>query len=131
MLFTNGAATLSAEQRQRIQQRSIPIVEAPVRQLEHQEGYVRQIHLADGTSYLLDALFARPSFRQHSSLAEQIGCELTETGLVKGDEFGKTSVPGVFVAGDNSTLFRQVVIASANGAKAGAWLNRELIEEAS
>jgi thioredoxin reductase len=43
----------------------------------------------------------------------------------------KTTVAGVFAAGDNTTGFRAVSIATAAGTKAGAVINHQLIQERS
>ncbi|GAB2468739.1 thioredoxin reductase [Hymenobacter qilianensis] len=128
-LFTNGPSTLNEEQRQQVQQLGIPIMEAPIARIEHQNGLMQAIHLQDGSRVPLTAVFARVPFRQHSDLAEQLGCELTATGLIAVAEFGQTSVPGVYAAGDNSSPMRQLTMASASGVKAGSWINRELIDE--
>lgn len=85
--------------------------------------------LQDGSKHKVSAIFARVDFRQHSDIAEQLGCELTEQGFVQIDEFQKTTVPGVFAAGDNTTMFRAVAVATAAGTKAGAIMNKVLIDE--
>lgn len=128
-LFTDGPATLTADQRQTLSQLDTPIVETPIAAIEHEAGLLTALLLADGSRAHLKAVFARVPFRQHSDIADQLGCAMTENGLVEATEFGETNVPGVFAAGDTTTLFRQVAIAIANGAKAGAWINRELIAE--
>ncbi len=45
------------------------------------------------------------------------------------DIFQKTSVEGVYAAGDNSSMGRAVPVAVAAGSIAGVMLNKELIEE--
>lgn len=128
-LLTNGPATLPAEQRAHLAARGIRLIEAPLAALEHEHGQLRHVQLADGSRLPLTALFARVPFQQSSDLGARLGCELTEQGLLRADEFGRTNVPGLFVAGDNSTLMRQVAAAAANGSKAAAFLNHELIAE--
>ncbi|CCH55136.1 NADH dehydrogenase [Fibrisoma limi BUZ 3] len=128
-LFTNGPATLTDEQRQFIEQLGVPVDERSLTHLIHQNGRLAALAFTDGSIHELNAVFSRVPFRQHSDLAVQLGCKLTEMGLIKAGEMGQTDVPGLFVAGDNSTPFRQVAIATANGVKAGAWMNKEMIEE--
>ncbi|MEZ0609057.1 NAD(P)/FAD-dependent oxidoreductase [Fibrella sp. WM1] len=129
-LFTDGPATLDADQRQLLDQLQIPIVEKPVAALEHEAGQLTALRFTDGSLAQPNALFARVPFRQSSDLATQLGCRLTESGLLDVSEFGETNVPGVFAVGDATTPFRQVAIAVANGVKAAAWINRELTSEA-
>lgn len=128
-LLTNGPATLSAEQRARLTAHGIALIESPLAQVEHDAGRLHHLGLLDGTRLPLTALFARLPFRQASDLGARLGCELTDTGLLRTDEFGRTAVPGLYAAGDNSTLMRQVAAAAANGSKAGAFINHELIAE--
>ncbi|MFD2570068.1 NAD(P)/FAD-dependent oxidoreductase [Spirosoma soli] len=128
-LFTNGPAALTDNQRQTIAQLGVPIVEDLVGRLEHEDGNLQALRSQNGSRHELTAIFSRVPFRQHSSLAEQLGSELTDMGLVKTTQFGQTNVPGLYAAGDNSTLLRQVSVAVANGSLAGVGLHKELMEE--
>jgi len=128
-LFTNGPSTLSTEQTERLLQHQITIVETLIAEIPHQNGQLSGLLLADQTHYPLTALFSRPPIMQASDLARQLGCLHNDLGFVEVDEFGKTSVPGVFAAGDTHTMMRQVVVAAANGLRAAAMINKELIEE--
>jgi thioredoxin reductase len=85
--------------------------------------------LEDGSCISLDAVFAKVAFRQHCDLPVALGCLLTEHRYIQTDEFGKTSARGVYAAGDNTSPFRSVAAVSAAGNKAGAWINKELVEE--
>lgn len=128
-LFTNGPATLTDEQLSVVRRLNVPIVETPIARIMHDKGFMTAIQLQDGSSVDLTFLFARVPFRQHSDLAQQVGCELGPTGLIVASPFGETNVPGLFAAGDNTSPMRSLVAASASGTTAGAWLNRELISE--
>jgi thioredoxin reductase len=58
-----------------------------------------------------------------------LGCTLTEQGFIQVDDLQRTTVSGIYAAGDNTTMFRSVAGAVAAGNKAGAMLNKELIDE--
>jgi thioredoxin reductase len=126
-LFTNGPSTLTASQQAILGQLDIPVVETPITAIEHQMGMLTGLRFEDGSRLHPTAVFSRVPFRPHTDIANQLGCEVAENGLITTTEFGETSVPGVFAAGDATTLFRQVANAVANGSKAGAWINRELL----
>jgi len=128
-LFTNGSATLTAEQMGQLTARGIRIVEAPIAAVEHTAGQLHHLRLADGQQEPLTALFAHVPATQSTDLAQQLGCALTAQQLIQVDDFGATTAPGVFAAGDNSSPMRQLSIASARGGMAGAFLNRELVLE--
>jgi thioredoxin reductase len=47
-------------------------------------------------------------------------------GTVKTDHLGQTRVPGVYVVGDASRDVQFVIVAAAEGAKAGVAINKAL-----
>ena len=101
-----------------------------MRQLLHQAGYLTHLDLADGRTLLLTALYARLPFEQHCALPGDLGCMYSETDYLTVDNFQKTSVPGIYAAGDATSPMRAVAAAVAAGMMAGAMLNRELLFEA-
>lgn len=129
ILLTNGPSMLGAAHQEKLEQQHISIIESPLQELLHTNGYIRSIRLADGSVIVVDAMFNRPAFQQHCDVPVALGCTLTDQGYLQADEFGKTNVPGVFVAGDNSSMMRSVASAVAAGNKAGAWINKDLAEE--
>ncbi len=56
--------------------------------------------LADGTAVELGGVMVAPTLRQAAPFAAQLGLDLRESGCVAVDAMGRTSVPGVFAAGD-------------------------------
>ncbi len=128
-LFTNGKSTLTEDQTQRLKAHHIHIVEAEIEAVEHENGQISNVVLGDGSKFSLTALFARLPFKLSNNFAQDLGCELTETGLIKTDFFQKTSVAGVFAAGDNATMLRSLAAALATGATAGGFINHELIND--
>jgi thioredoxin reductase len=128
ILFTNGSSSFSLPQIEVIKKLNIAIVEDIINEIEEERGQVKKIALLGGSNFPLDAIFARVPFKQSSSIAAELGCELSETNLIKANEFGKTNLAHVFAAGDNSSPIRSLSVAVANGMKAGVWINRELME---
>ncbi|TDB62348.1 NAD(P)/FAD-dependent oxidoreductase [Arundinibacter roseus] len=128
-LLTNGPSTLTSEQTQLLKNHGIKIVEEEILLLQHSQGYINEVHFKNQATLPLKALFARCDFRQHSDLPERIGCELTPQGHVLVNDFQMTTVAGVYAVGDATTPLRAVSAAVAAGTKAGAFLNKELIDE--
>jgi len=129
-VFTNGKSELTDEQLQQLLQINVNVIEKTFREIVHAEGHLSHVVFTDGSSHMLDALYARPPFEQHCSVPQQIGCEIDASGYIKVDDFQKTSVAGVFAAGDNTSKFRAVSAAVAAGGKTGAFINHELVAEA-
>ena len=127
IIFTNGEIKISLEHQQQIAKLNIQIVDKQIIQIEHDKGYMTSLVFKDGSKQNLNALYARLPFDQHSKIPADMGCDITTTGYIFTDEFQKTSLPGVYAAGDNTSMMRSVAGAVAAGSKAGAMLNRELI----
>lgn len=96
-------------------------------------GSVVEVTLADGGVEHVDVVFAVPTLRQRSPFAEQLGLELNDSGCVRVDEFQRTSVPGVFAAGDMAHLpayplpMASVVSATAAGLLAASGATMHLL----
>ena len=86
------------------------------------------MQLSDGTIVARDALFIRPAVRAHADgLAAALGCELREDGLVRVDAEGRTSVPGVWAAGNATNPRAQVITAAGEGSAVAIAINTELV----
>jgi thioredoxin reductase len=126
-LFTNGPSALTEAQTQQLQQEGILIRQTPVQALRHHHGQLRSLVLNNGEEVALAAVFTHVPFRQHSELPALLGCRLTPAGHLEADDWQKTSVPGVYAAGDATTPMRSVANAVAAGTRAGSFVNHELL----
>lgn len=128
-LFTNGKSTLTEEQASLLQRKNIKIIETEIEEIIHQNGQLEKILLADGNTFTLKAMYAKPDFEQSTSIIASLGCGLKTNGYVEVDQMQKTTVPGIYACGDNTNMFRSVAFAVSSGTMAGAACNKELIEE--
>lgn len=129
-LYTNGTSTLTPKEVQKLNKHDILVVENVIEKFEHENGYLEKLHFKDMPPEELDILFTQLPFKQHCDIPEKLGCELTEKCFIKVSHGMETSVSGIFAAGDCLTLFRSIANAVAQGNKAGAAINKQLIEEA-
>jgi thioredoxin reductase len=74
-------------------------------------------------------MFFVNGFDQQCDLVETFGCEVNKKGVVVTNRFQQTKTPGLYVAGDASRDMHFVVVAAAEGAKAGVMINKELQKE--
>ena len=125
------------EARARLGALGVPVYEKGIARLEGKadgsEG-LAWVVFEDGSSLEREGLFYGPPQRQRSGLAEALGCEIVAMGpaaeVVKADPVTKeTSVPGVYAAGDAGTPMQSIVMASASGTAAAAFLNHTLCGE--
>jgi thioredoxin reductase len=115
-------------QRDRLTRFGISLVEKPIAALESTDSQIQALRFADGTSLACDALFVRPKTTHRTSFAHDLGCKVNEHNVVQVDLRGRTSVEGVYAAGDLSSPMRSVAIAVAQGAAAAYGINADLIE---
>ncbi|WP_196858181.1 NAD(P)/FAD-dependent oxidoreductase [Pedobacter sp. CAN_A7] len=128
-ILTNGPAEFTQEQSDLLARRHIPVLESPILAIEQQNGHLQQLILKDGTHLPMKALYAAVPFVQHTDIPLSLGCEMTTSGHLQVDSFQKTTIPGVWACGDNSSPMRAVSNAVATGALAGAMVNMELTQE--
>jgi thioredoxin reductase len=125
VLCTDGPAELG-DDRELLDRNGVPVREERIVRVEGRDGQLERIVFEDGTDLPRHALFLPTLPRQHSVLAERLGCELTPLGLVQVNADGLTTVPGVYGAGDLALRRHQIVVASADGAIAGIAINHDL-----
>ncbi|WP_299311634.1 NAD(P)/FAD-dependent oxidoreductase [uncultured Aquimarina sp.] len=128
-LYTDGTSELTSDQTKQLSNHNIQIVEKDVTSFNQNNGYINHILFKDGTISKLEALYAKAPFIQNSEIPKQLGCEINEMGYITIDNFQKTTVPGVYACGDNTSFMRSVANAVSMGTTTAGILNKELIDE--
>lgn len=128
-ILTIGEANFSVEQAAKLDKHGITVIEEPISEIQHQDGWLKKVIFDNKKEMGFEALYAALPFKQHSSIPVALGCELTDHGHIVIDAFQKTTVAGVFACGDNASMMRAVSNAVATGNLAGAMANKELVEE--
>jgi thioredoxin reductase len=132
MLCANGQP-LDEDLAERLAANGVRVRGEPVARFEGRGGQLERIVFAQGEPLERDAVFIATVLRQRSDLAARLGCALLADGCVEVDELARTSVPGVYAAGDMAHRaalpmpFAAVSWASASGTLAGAMLDQDLI----
>jgi thioredoxin reductase len=87
----------------------------------HGNGFVNQVTVKGPDGEVLeietDGVFVEKALRPNSEIVADL-VELDEEGHIIIDTAGRTSIPGLFAAGDVATTTEQVLIAVGEGAKA-------------
>jgi thioredoxin reductase len=125
VLLTGGISDLDSDEAQRLRHAGVNVRDDPVARLEAEDGKLARIVFADGSTEERAGLFLVPSFTR-SPIAGQLGCALDESGSILIDEDGRSSVPGVFAAGDATTDKKAAVLAAAAGSRAAYAINADL-----
>lgn len=128
-IYTNGTSTLNPDQVHALNRHGITVIENAIEAVEHEDGYIKRLYFEDTEPVELKAMFTKLPFVQHCDIPEKLGCKFLNDCFIEVDKTMQTSVPGIYAAGDCLTLFRSVANAVAAGNKAGAMINKVLIDE--
>jgi thioredoxin reductase len=129
VLCTNGNTELAEEERASLLRHDVKIIEAPIARLEGQGETLEAIVFSDGQTLARRGIFVRPKSLHQADFAAQLGCQMTGDNLIQVDEMGRTSIAGVYAAGDIASKMRQILMASMQGASAAIGINSDLIAE--
>lgn len=123
------AQSLTNVHRSELVARSIGIIEGDVRRIVVEDDHLSGVEMADGTIVRRDALFVPPRFIPNNSLLVGLGCALDEAGWAVRDSDGRTTVPGVWIAGNVANPRAQVITAAGEGSASAMAINADLVEE--
>jgi thioredoxin reductase len=129
VVFFPHTTQITAEQRQQLAARAIGIVEGKVLRMIVEDNKLTGVELRDGTVVRRDAVFVGPRFVPNADLLVSLRCAVDDNGWVVADATGRTSVPGVWVAGNAANPRAQVITAAGEGSAAAIALHADLVEE--
>ena len=130
VIFFAHRHRLTAAERLRLEARGIEVVEGEVARLVVEEDRLTGVELADGRVVARSAVFIRPANRPHADgLLGGLGCEVDDDGFVVVDAGGRTTVPGVWAAGNVVDPRAQVITAAGAGSAAAIAINADLVHD--
>lgn len=128
IVFTNGHV-LAEEDKVLLTAHSIQVIDVPIVSIDHDNGQLRSLQLANGETVKREGGFVASEFKQSAPFAEKLGCKMTKNAGIETDILGRTTVSGVFACGDNLGGPAQLVLAAAAGSQAGMGVIHELVQE--
>jgi thioredoxin reductase len=129
VLLTDGAPPPDEEEGERLAAMGVRVIATRIRRLVGTDGNLERVEFEDGSSLRRRAMFLKLTKGARSELAEQLGVGVSEDDGIKCGGKARTSVPGVFVAGDASIDLMFAITAAAEGATAAFAINCELQAE--
>ena len=129
LLLFVPAGHLTEAQRQALAARDIRIVEASVDRVLVEDDRLTGVKLAHGEVIPRDALFVPPRFVPNDALLAALGCGFTHDGWAVTGPDGRTSIPGVWAAGNVANPRAQVITAAGEGSTAAISINASLVDE--
>lgn len=133
-VLLHTAPAMASEEEEQLNARGIKLIAGEVVAVETDGGRLTGVRLAGGEFVARDALVVGPRFTVNTAGIEGLGLEIAEHSMGMGshiaaDTTGRTSVPGVWVAGNAANEMAQVVSAADAGLRAGAVINADLAME--
>ncbi|MCP2043120.1 NAD(P)/FAD-dependent oxidoreductase [Pontibacter sp. HSC-36F09] len=128
-LYTDGTRKLNIKDMELLKLNGVKVCTDAIARVEGEDGMLQRIVLRNGESRSQEALFFSGETRQQSDIGEQLGCEFTGKGVIKTRRLQQANIPGLYVAGDAARDMQLVIVAAAEGAKAGVAINMELQQE--
>jgi thioredoxin reductase (NADPH) len=93
----------------------IGLADAPLADLVV-DGETMRAVMADGAAFEVDILYPAMGAKVRSELAASLGATCTEDGYLTVDQHQRTSVPGLYAAGDVTSDLHQISVATGHAA---------------
>ena len=130
VIFFVHTCDLTTAERHQLRARGVQVVDGQVGRLVVKDDRLTGVELADGQVIERTAVFIRPGNTPHGDgLLAGLGCELDGAGFPVVDAAGRTSVPGVWAAGNLADPRAQVVTSAGAGSAAAIAINADLVQQ--
>ena len=127
-VFTNNIGRITDAQEALLAGRGVRVERGVIDDVVGERGVVSAVRLADGTSITVEGGFVRPHWDAALGYLSALGLATDGWGLLTTDADGRTSVAGVYAAGDSTAPGpQQLIVAAGAGARTAAAINRDLI----
>jgi thioredoxin reductase len=127
-VFTNGSDAVDTVEEAELAASGIVVERRAIADLEGDRGAVSAVRLVDGTRVEIDGGFVRPQWHPALDFVSGIELERDEFGNLVTDRSGRTSVAGLYAAGDAASPGpQQLIVAAGQGARAAAVLVHDLV----
>jgi thioredoxin reductase len=128
-LYCDGRNYLTESEKKILQRLDIEVVTKRIHSLEGKNGQLKYMVFANAEKRRCDAVFFVNGYNQSSGILQTLGCNVNKKGIAITNRRQQTNIAGLYVAGDVSKDMHFVVVAAAEGAKAGVAINQELQKE--
>jgi thioredoxin reductase len=113
---------------ERLAARGVEVIEGRITNLVVRDGHFHGVELDDDRIVARTAVFVRPRMVYNDGLVTSLGAEIDASGAVVVDATGRTSVPGLWMAGNATNPRAQVITAAGEGSAAAIAINADLVD---
>ncbi|MBW8872313.1 MAG: NAD(P)/FAD-dependent oxidoreductase [Leifsonia sp.] len=128
LVFTNGADVVEVDEERALARLGVTVERRRIDDVVGEKGVMTGIRMEDGTTIARAGGFLRPVWSPALAFAEDLDLDSDSEGYLLTDAHGRTSLPGVYAAGETTAPGpQQLIVAAGSGAVVAAALNRDLI----
>jgi thioredoxin reductase (NADPH) len=127
LIAPDKALQLTPEDQQKLKAAQIECVDGPAQAVAISDSCI-VVDTAEG-HYTFDSVYPALGSDTHNQLAEQVGARLNEQGCVGVDAHQRTSVPGLYAAGDVVIGLDQISHAMGEGGVAATTIRNDLAKD--
>jgi thioredoxin reductase (NADPH) len=124
-LFTLGTGIEAADRRM-LEESGIALVEERLREVCIEAGALVGLVTVSGKIYRFETLYSALGCRMRSELAARLGVACDASGQIKVDDHLRTSLAGVYAAGDIANDLNQIAVATGHAAIAATAIHNAL-----
>jgi thioredoxin reductase (NADPH) len=111
-----------------LEERGVTVVRGPVESYRHAAGQIEALSV-DAAAITCEMVFVSTPKRPRTELAKRLGARADAAGYLLTDDAGRTTVPGLYAAGDATAGHsHQVTTAAHLGSKAATAINWDLYD---
>jgi thioredoxin reductase (NADPH) len=126
LLVPRGDAPLDAQGRRGLEAAGIRLLDEPVAEIAMNAQRKARVRLADGAEHVFETVYPALGCRVRSELAIGLGARTTEGGDIVVDAHQRTTVPGLYAAGDVVAALNQLSVATGHAAIAATHIHGNL-----
>jgi thioredoxin reductase (NADPH) len=127
LIAPDKALRLKPEDQQKLKEAKIHCVDGPTQAVAISDDHI-VIDTAEG-HYTFDSIYPALGSDTHIQLAEMVGANLSNEDCIKVDSNQRTSVPGLYAAGDVVIGLDQISHAMGEGGVAATTIRNDLFEK--
>ena len=127
LIAPDGPHELEAEDRKLLQGAGVELIDGPIEGIEPGEEDI--VILAGGQRHRFDSIYPALGSDTHTQLAEMLGAAQAGDACIRVDSHQRTSVPGLYAAGDVVLGLDQISHAMGEGGVASTTVRNDLAEK--
>jgi thioredoxin reductase len=128
IVFTNGVGHVSDDDERTLARLGVRVERRPIDDLVGEKGVLSGVRLSDGTVIEREGGFVRPLWSPSLGFADGLDLDRDDDGFLLTDAQGRTSLPGIYAAGESAPPGpQQLIVAAGAGAVVAGAVNRDLI----